>query len=177
MKKKKILVVCTVALAISLIAFVYQQIIVKAFRYSTPEEAFSHSRQRDCELMDILKDRDVALQIYKQKDGTYSDSIITKDSRGWTPLSSDHKNKRQTLQDNGFVYQKEVQGKTVIQVVIIVKADEDLPTISDNIRSVFLSGSYELADGEKLLYGFSVSQKELPDNYRIKLGNRETVIS
>ena len=65
--KKKIAVIGVVALVVSLGLFIYNQIIAKAFRYSTPTEAFSNSSQRDSELTDILEDQDVALLIYKKK--------------------------------------------------------------------------------------------------------------
>lgn len=65
--KKKIAVIGVVALVVSLGLFIYNQIIAKAFRYSTPTEAFSNSSQRDSELTDILEDQDVALLIYKKR--------------------------------------------------------------------------------------------------------------
>jgi len=174
--KKKIAVIGVVALVVSLGLFIYNQIIAKAFRYSTPTEAFSNSSQRDSELTDILEDQDVALLIYKKKDGAYSDHVIAKDSRGWVPMSINYKNRRQISQDNGFIYLKEVQKKNVVQIVTIVEANENLPAISDSMKSTFLSSSYELDSGRKLLYGFLVSEEKFPDDYKIKLGDQEIPI-
>ena len=174
--KKKIAVIGVVILVISLGNFIYNQIITKAFRYSTPTEAFSNSSQRDAKLMDILEDQEVALLIYKRKDGTYSDHIIAKDSRGWTPLSINYTNRRRISQDNSFIYLKEVNEKAAVQIVTIVESNEDLPVISDSVQSTFLSSSYELDSGRKLLYGFLVLEEKFPDNYKVKLGNQEIAI-
>ena len=171
--KKKIATVGALVLAVSLSLFIYNEIIAKSFRYSTPLEAFEKSGPRNAEVVDILEDQEVALLIYKRKDGAYSDQVIAKDSRGWTPLSMNYKNKRQISQNNGFIYLKEVQGKNIVLIVTTVETDENFPVISDSINSEFLYSSYKLDNGRKLLYGFLVSEEKLPEDYRIKLGEQE----
>lgn len=91
-------------------------------------------------------------------------------------MSINYKNRRQISQDNGFIYLKEVQKKNVVQIVTIVEANENLPAISDSMKSTFLSSSYELDSGRKLLYGFLVSEEKFPDDYKIKLGDQEIPI-
>lgn len=174
--KKKIAVTCIVFLAISFSFFFYKQIISKTFRYQTPAEVFSNSNQSNSELIDILEEKDVALLIYKNKNGTYSDHITAKDSDGWTPLSINYKSSREIFEDNGFIYLKEVDGKYVVQVVLLINPNETLPEISDSINSDFLLSSFEFDDKRKLLYGFLVSEDKFPDNYKIMIGSKEISI-
>lgn len=174
--KKRIAIIGVVVLVVGFGFFIYNQIIGKTFRYSTPTEAFVNSNLRNAELMDILEDKDVALLIYKRKDGAFSDQVIAKDTLGWTPLSMNYKNRGKKSLDNGFIYYKEVQGKYVVQIVAKVEAGEGFPAVSDNLDSEFLSSSYELGSEKKLFYGFFVSDEKIPDNYKIFLGDQEIVI-
>lgn len=174
--KKKIALIATMVLVVGFGIFSYEKFVGEVFRYSTPKEAFSDSSQRDSELVDIVEDQGVALLIYKNKEGSYSDHILAKDSRGWTSLFINYKNRKQILQDNGFVYLKEVQGKNVVQIVLVVKADEELPTISDSQKSSFFTSSYPLEDGGKIFYGFLVLGEKIPDDYKIKLGDRQVTV-
>ena len=173
--KNKIVVISAVVLVVSLGYFFYNQVVAKAFRYATPMESFSKSGQRGSELVDILEEKDVALIIYKKKNGAYSSHIVAKDSRGWTPLSVNYRNRQEIMQKDVIINVKEVQKKIVVQIVDIAGADEDIPIISDSVKSTFLSRSYEFDGGVKLFYAFLVLE-ELPDDYRIKLGDQEIAV-
>lgn len=175
MKKKIVFITAVVILAVSFGLFAYKTFVAGLFRYTTPTEAFFHSCPRGSELIDIIEDQDVALVIYKNKEGSYSDRILAKDARGWTPLSVNYKKWKQVQQDNGFVYLKEVQGKNVVQIVLVIKAGEEAPVISDSQGSAFFSGTYPLEDGGKILYGFLVLGEKVPDDYRVKLGDQEVL--
>lgn len=177
MKKKLVFIIVALLLAINLGAVVYHEGIAKSFRYATPAEAFEKSSPRNSEMVDIVEDKDVALVVYKRKDGAYSESVTAKDSRGWTPLSVNYKNKRQITQDDGFFYLKEVQGKNVVLIVTALEAGENLPNISDNVNSAFHVNAYECDSGRKILYGFLVSEEQLPDDYKIIMGNDETALN
>lgn len=162
-----------IILFIVLTPLLYNNIFNEFVRFSTPKEAFLKSEQRNTELVNILEDNDIALLIYKEN-GTYSNSIIEKDSRGWTSLSIHYNNKKEIMYDKGFIYIKEIQGKFVIQTVTTIEKNEGVPTITDTENSEFLLELCELSNGRKILYGFSVFNENFQDGYMIKIGE-ETI--
>ena len=91
-------------------------------------------------------------------------------------MSINYKSSREIFEDNGFIYLKEVDGKYVVQVVLLINPNETLPEISDSINSDFLLSSFEFDDKRKLLYGFLVSEDKFPDNYKIMIGSKEISI-
>ena len=174
--KKKIAIVSALVLAVSLSLFIYNEIIAKSFRYSTPLEVFEKSSPRNSEIIDILEDKDIAMIVFKKNNGASSIHITAKDSRGWTPLSVNYKNKRNLPLSDGFINVKDKKKKSIVDVRFVVDVNSNIPTISDSLNSTFLVGTYEYDSGRKLVYGFLVSEEKFPDNYRIKLGDQEVAI-
>lgn len=171
--KKKIATVGALVLAVSLSLFIYNEIIAKSFRYSTPLEAFEKSGPRNSEIVDVLEDKDIAMIVFKKANGASSIHITAKDSRGWTPLSVSYKNKRNLSLSNGFINIKDINGKSIVDVRFVIDVNSNIPTISDSLNSTFLVGTYEYDSGRKLVYGFLVSEEKFPEDYRIKLGEQE----
>ncbi len=170
--KKKFAIIGIVILTISFGIFVYNKVIVNSFRYPTIKDAFYSSCPPDSTLIGTMEDKDVALLIYENDDGTYSDDISAKDTRGWSPISIKYKIINQTTLDNGFIYLKEVNEKYIVQVVITAKND-DISSISDNLDSTFMSKTYELDNDKNIVYGFLVTEENFANDYTIMVGEQE----
>ena len=172
--KKKIAIVSTLVLAVSLSLFIYNEIIAKSFRYQTPEESFEKSSSH--KLVEILEENDIALVIYKNEKGVYSDHVIVKDNRGWSPLTVNYRNKKVVSRKEGFFYVKEIENKYVVEIVTIRESAEDIPSIGDNLYSEFVIRSYETNTGRRLVYGFLVTSDKISEGYSILLDGQEIPI-
>ena len=174
--KKKIAVLSTLVLTVCLSMFIYNEIIAKLFRYSTPLEAFEKSSPRNSQIIEILEDKDVAMVVFKKANGASSIHITAKDNHGWTPLSVSYQNKRKLSLSNGFINIKDINEKSVVDVRLVIDINSNIPMISDSLNSTFLVGRYEYDSGKKLVYGFLVSEEGFSDDYRIKIGEQEIPI-
>lgn len=174
--KKKLAIIGSLVLIISLSIFIYNEIIAKSFRYQTPEESFEKSSSHKSELVEILEENDIALVIYKNEKGVYSDHVIVKDNRGWSPLTVNYKNKKVVSRKEGFFYVKEIENKYVVEIVTIRESAEDIPSIGDNLYSEFVIRSYETNTGRRLVYGFLVTSDKISEGYSILLDGQEIPI-
>ena len=176
MKKRILLSIAViVVLFVSLGFFVYNEIIRNVFRYTTPEDSFTNSCPRGASLIDILECHNIAMIVYETKDGVASCSIISKEKRGWTPLSLSYIDQKNILVENGFVNKKEISGKFVIDIELVI--EQDIPSISDNLNSEIETGSSKLASGKKLVYGLLVSEVDFPDNYELIIGDQKVTFN
>lgn len=171
--KKKIIVVAICVLVLGLGIYTYKEIIVKSFRYSTAIEAYEKSCPSGAELLDIVESHDIAMIIYRRKDGVLSDHIIAKDDRGWSTLYVTLNNAKNRMTDNGFFYIKEIQGKSVVHFLTSTEQNSPIPSVSDSLNSIFTLKSFDANGGGKVVYGFLVIEGALPDGYSILLDDTE----
>ena len=167
--KKQILIIsiCACILAIVLGTTIYNEVIAKSFRYSTPEESFEKSSPHNTELVDIIESDNIALVLYKNKEGTFFERFIAKDERGWTPLSVSYPDKKEKMEDDVFYEIKVIQNKNIIRVETIIEKDHDIPIITDSLDSKFINRSYELVSGRILVVGLLVIENQFPDHYNV----------
>lgn len=172
--KKQTIVMIIALVIICLAPTIRNKIMNSVIRYETPEESLKKSGPRGADLVDVFEDKGIALVIWKEKDGVFSDEIIAKDNRGWTTLTVTYKDYKKTRFDNGFVCIKEIKGKYVVEVMIIVREDEGVPnSIVDNLESKFILNSYTIQSGGKIVYGLLVSEEKFPDDYKVIIDGLE----
>lgn len=170
--KKNIVAIGIVLVVVSLLAVFYNQVIAKSFRYDTPAESFFHSREWGDTLVHVLEEKDVAMVISCNREGENASYIIAKDNRGWEPLSVTYSNKREVPLENGVAQIKDVQGKNVVRAVVITQADATL-VISDSMNSAFSTYQHTSKSGMKIWYALLVLEQELPEDYEVKIEQKQ----
>ena len=178
MKKKVILISISIFIFIVSASYlIYNEIVVDALRYSSPEEAFEKSKPYDASLVDVFEDSDVAMIVYKRSDGAFSDHIIFKEDRGWSSLKVTPTRKQFHALTDGFIDTKTIQGKTIITFRFLLAQDNQKPAVSDSFNTPFVVSSYKSNSGRIFVCGFGVLQQDFANDYTIYIGEEKVVFN
>lgn len=143
-------------------------------RYDTLEEAFQRQIKGNVEIVDTIQHSDVAMVIYNTNKVSFSDKLFTKDEKGWyAPKNLTN----QTIildKGKGSVVKEKIGSKNIITIQCILKAEDKIPNISDNLNSQIIISSAK--DGEVVgVWALIVIEEVLPEDYRLMVGE-ETIL-
>lgn len=146
-------------------------------RYDTPYESFENGTSDKDELVDVFINENVALIIYRQNDGTYVNSIVSKDDKGWTPLNYYTRyfmGKKTAQYSGGWVICYQVDNKSVLLIFSDTDEKNQIPVAVDNCNTDFSFKSYDL-NGELTVRGIGVLNSEIPNDYVLTVNDERIV--
>lgn len=167
--RKNTIVIIIILLILLLIPAVLSGIKTN-IRYSSPLQAFENTAPKPSTLIGVLKEENLALVLYKEKKNVDVVSFSTKNTEGWSAISTESPTKK-TWQKNGInVALKEVEGNYCIIVIAPIDNSKSIPAIIDSEGSQF-QVCYDNMTQNSFLYGFYQCDDDLPDNYGIYVGD------
>lgn len=158
---------------VCVIIYIIANIIYSNKTYSTPEEALiKKEKLTDNEFITILKDKDYAVGIYKEKSST-TNRYLQKTDNGWKMLYNNIFFYQDIKQLNDYtICHHQKDGKHLIYIFTI-DTEGMVKTPIDNINSNFKSFKQEEIQGTFILHWFLVLD-ELPKDYKVIL-NGESI--
>ena len=170
-KKKAYIVSVVIVIIASVSIAIICNVVANNRRYSSSLEAFEKGAPKGSELVEILEDKDVAMIKYKESAHKYATRFIYKDDKGWTQMDYNGiKEKSYQLPGGVHVIIGKTENKSIVEVFPAEGAFSEPLTISDNKNSNFV-----ISDNSAFTCGFTVFDGDLPDDYKLYVGNQEII--